>query len=88
MVAHLNATGRIGPVHLPMVEHLYGLCEAMDAVTGRGASYALLAAQFDKTWERLATLPPPDTDDEVGADDYDVVVLHAVAPPAALERPA
>lgn len=83
MVQHLADTGRLDAVHIPLVEHLYGLCEALDgAHQGRGASYALLSAQWANTWERLATLPLPEADDDGAEADYDVVVLRAVEAPA------
>ena len=85
MVRALEAQGRLDVVHLPMVEHLYGLCEALDTAGGRGASIALLSAQFDKTWERLATLPFPEADAADDDAEYDVVVLRPVAPPAELD---
>lgn len=81
MVKHLDGQGRLDVEHLPLVEHLYGLCEALDKAGGRGASYALLSAQFDKTWERLASLPFPEPDDDDAAIEYDVVLI----PPAAIE---
>jgi hypothetical protein len=78
MVEHLAGQGRLDVEHLPLVEHLYGLCEALDTSTGRGASYALLSAQFDKTWERLATLPFPEPDEGDDDIEFDVVLI----PPA------
>lgn len=79
MVRALEESGRLDVVHLPIVEHLYGLCEALDKAGGRGASYALLSAQFDKAWERLASLPLPDPDD--GDDvDFDVALLPPAHP--------
>ncbi len=80
MVHELERTGRLDVVHLPIVEHLYALCEALDgAGRGRGASYALLSAQFDKAWERLASLPMPEPsdDDEV---EFDVSFLPPAHP--------
>jgi len=84
MVRALGAQGRLDVVHMPMVEHLYGLCEALDSAGGRGASIALLSAQFDKAWERLATLPFPESDADDDDAEYDVVVLRPVAPPPEL----
>lgn len=79
MVAELEESGRLDVVHYPIVEHLYGLCEALDRAGGRGASYALLSAQFDKAWERLASLPMPDVDDD-DAVDFDVSLLPPAHP--------
>jgi hypothetical protein len=79
MVEHLQATGRLDVVHLPIVEHLYGLCEALESAGGRGASYALLSAQFDKAWERLASLPLPEPDDDDDLD-FDVSLLPPAHP--------
>jgi len=78
MVAALEESGRLDIVHLPIVEHLYGLCEALDKAGGRGASYALLSAQFDKAWERLASLPMPEPEE---SDDLDFDVFLPPAHP-------
>jgi hypothetical protein len=78
MVRALEADGRLDVVHMPMVEHLYGLCEALDKAGGRGASYALLSAQFDRTWERLASLPMPEPEESADDLDYDVMIIAPV----------
>lgn len=80
MVSELDDQGRITAEHLPLVALLYRLADALEVSGGRGASVAMLSAQFQDVWERLSTLPVPVLDDD--DDAYDVALLTPVDGPA------
>lgn len=59
MVEALEGSDRIQVEHLPLVALAYKLADALEQSSGRGASVALLSAQFSAVWERLQALPFP-----------------------------
>ena len=83
LVEHLEDQERLDVEHLPMVAVLYKLADTLDhAAGGRGASIALVAAQFKDYWASLATLPMPVGAEDDGPETYDVVLLPAALPDA------
>lgn len=74
MIDRLNQEGRIDALHAPLVSLLLKLADSLEGASGRGASIALLSAQYQQTWERLAALPLPETPDADLPTTYDVVL--------------
>lgn len=87
MLADLDQRGRLSAEVAPIVSLFLKLGDALDAAGGRGASVAMLSAQFQEVWDRLVALTAL-ADDEDDAEDFDVVLLPPVEPddepPAAL----
>jgi hypothetical protein len=81
MVAELGKEGRLTAEHAPIVSLFLKLADALDASGGRGASIAMLSAQFQEVWDRLISLTVDDEDD-VDDEHYDVVLLPAAMPDA------
>jgi hypothetical protein len=75
MVRQLDDDGRLGPAHMPMVALAYRLADALEVSGGRGASVAMLSAQFQDVWQRLTDLPLPVLDDD--DTGYDVELIEA-----------
>lgn len=59
MVKALEAENRLSVEHEPLCALAVKLANALEASGGRGASVALLAAQFREVWSTLAALPKP-----------------------------
>jgi hypothetical protein len=81
MVTELGKEGRLTAEHAPIVSLFLKLADALDASGGRGASIAMLSAQFQEVWDRLISLTVDDEDD-VDDEHYDVVLLPAAMPDA------
>lgn len=81
MVADLGKDGRLTAEHAPIVSLFLKLADALDASGGRGASIAMLSAQFQEVWDRLVSLTLDDEDAE-GEEHYDVVLLQPAFPDA------
>ncbi len=79
MVDELGRGGRLKAEHAPIVSLFLKLADALDAAGGRGASVAMLSAQFQEVWDRLVSLTLEDGDQD-DVDDYDVVLLKPVEP--------
>lgn len=82
MIADLRDSKRLDVEHAPLVQLLLKLSDALELASGRGASVALLSAQYMSVWEKLATIPYPVDDDDDTETTYDVV-LHPVRMPDA-----
>jgi len=80
MIGELNASGRLEVAHLPLVALIHKLATSLEASGGRGASVAMLSAQFQEVWDRLASLPAPDAG--AAAPEFDVVLLPVLEPVA------
>lgn len=66
MVEGLRASNRLTEEHEPLAALALKLANALESSGGRGASVALLAAQFREVWSMLSSLPTPiDPDAEV-----------------------
>ena len=75
-IAYLESENRLTPAHDATVALLRKLATAMDeASVGRGASIALLSAQYLTVVKELQALPAPVEADLV---EYDVVLLPVV----------
>lgn len=83
MLTRLHQEQRLDVVHAPLVTLLYKLADALEMAGGRGASVALLSAQYQDVWTKLSELPLPEPDDD---DDeaFDVVLIEPVEPPPAV----
>lgn len=82
MVADLGKGGRLTAEHAPIVSLFLKLADALDASGGRGASIAMLSAQFQEVWDRLVSLTLDDDEDGEGEEHYDVVLLQPAFPDA------
>lgn len=69
-VEALRESGRVTVEHEPLVALAFRLADALESSSGRGASVALLSAQFQAVWERLAALPMPAGDVDTTMDVY------------------
>ena len=59
MIKTLDAQGRLTADHEPLCALALKLANALEQSGGRGASVALLSAQFREVWATLAALPAP-----------------------------
>lgn len=82
MVAELNKGGRLSAEHAPVVALFLKLADALDASGGRGASIAMLSAQYQEVWDRLVSLTTLDDEDDEGEDRFDVVLIPPAMPDA------
>lgn len=80
MIKDLDDQDRLTPEHLPMVALLYRLADALEVAGGRGASVALLSAQFQGVWERLHEAPAPVVEVGEDEDSFDVQLLTPATP--------
>ena len=83
MLEKLHDERRLDVVHMPLVTLLYKLSDALEMAGGRGASVALLSAQYQDVWSKLNELPYPEPDDDE-EEAFDVVLIEPVAPPPAV----
>lgn len=73
MIEHLRQSNRLALEDEPLAQMLLKYAHTLDtAATGRGASIALVGAQFTATWERLKELEAPS---DAAAEEFDVVLL-------------
>lgn len=79
MVEELGRRNLLGAEDAPIVALFYKLADALDAAGGRGASVAMLSAQFQEVWRQLAALVSTGEDQD-DAEDYDVVLLQPAQP--------
>lgn len=78
-VAQLREEKRLTPVHDAAVALLYKLADALErSSVGRGASVALLSAQYLAVVKELQALPSPV---EADSGEFDVVLLPVVDEP-------
>jgi hypothetical protein len=82
MIEDLDRQDRLTAEHLPMVALLYRLADALEVAGGRGASVALLSAQFQGVWERLHDAPAPVVEVGTDEDQFDVQLLTPATPDA------
>lgn len=82
MVTELGKEGRLTAEHAPVVALFLKLADALDASGGRGASIAMLSAQFQDVWDRLVSLTDLNDDVDEGEEHYDVVLLQPAFPDA------
>lgn len=78
MIKVLEAENRLTPEHEPLCMLALKLSNALEASGGRGASVALLSAQFREVWATLAALPKPvDPDADMDMEVSLLPVAHA-----------
>lgn len=80
MIDDLNRARRLDIEHAPLVQLLLKLSDSLESASGRGASVALLSAQYLSVWEKLATIPYPVDDDDDKPTAYDVVLRPVEMP--------
>lgn len=77
MIDSLREQNRLTIEDEPLAEALFKYADVLDtAAGGRGASIALVGAQFTATWEKLKALQAPV---EAGGEEYDVVLLPVIS---------
>ena len=82
MVAELGREGRLSAEHAPIVSLFLKLADALDGSGGRGASIAMLSAQYQEVWDRLVSLTTLDDEDDEDDGRFDVVLIPPAMPDA------